>query len=120
MRFRDGEGTLFQSLKEKILLPARLHSLRLWDNCTNFLAALIYEGGMPSLTRVISIVAFIAFLVASAYLIIAGKRWDHYETFAALTGGGGAATQVANKVINSVYNSPSDQFPKKGGGGNNG
>lgn len=116
----DADVTLLQSLKKKIWEPACLQSLRIWRQFTNFMVELTYENGMPSLTRVISIVAFIAFLLASAYLILAGKRWDHYETFATLTGGGGAATQIANKVINSVYNSSPQQFPKKAGGGNNG
>lgn len=110
--------TFLQLWKTKVWKPVCLQSLRIWERSVNFLVGLTYEGGLPSLTRVISIVAFIAFLVASAYLIIAGKRWDHYETFAALTGGGGAATQIANKVINSLYNSPAEQFPKKGGGNN--
>lgn len=114
----DGKTTIFQLFNEKVWRPVRLQSRSLWVRCKNFVVGLTYENDLPSLTRVISIVAFLAFLVASAYLIIAGKRWDHYETFATLTGGGGAATQVANKVINSVYNSSPSQYPKKGGGNN--
>jgi hypothetical protein len=114
----DGRISVFQLFKEKVWQPVQSHSMDGWKRCKGFMVALTYENGLPSLTRVISIVAFLAFLVASAYLIVAGKRWDHYETFATLTGGGGAATQVANKVINSVYNSSQAQFPKKGGENN--
>lgn len=117
MRSGGGDHASFlQLVKEKVWQPVWIQSIRLWERWVNFMVGLTYENGLPSLTRVISIVAFLAFLVASAYLIIAGKRWDHYETFATLTGGGGAATQIANKVINSVYNSQANQFPQKGSG----
>lgn len=74
------------------------------DRIKTFLDGLLLENGCPSLTRVLSVVGYLAFLIASAYLIINEQRWDHYETFAAITGGGGACTQVANKLINSKYN----------------
>lgn len=45
--------------------------------------------------------------------MLVGKRWDHYETFASLTGGGGAVTQIANKINNSMYNSEPGRFPDK-------
>lgn len=115
---RENNVTWLQAVKRKIWGPVCCHSVRLWEGFRGFMAALVYENGVPSLTRVISITAFMAFLAASAYLVITGKRWDHYETFATLTGGGGAATQVANKVINSVYNSPTNQYPPKGEGNN--
>jgi len=114
----ENKVTFLQLIKEKIWGPACCQSVRLWKGCENFFVGLVYENGAPSLTRVISVVAFLAFLAASAYLILKGKRWDHYDTFATVTGGGGAVTQVANKVINSVYNSPSNQYPKKGEGNN--
>lgn len=84
-------------------------------NIKAFLNGLLYENETPSLTRIISITAFLAFLIGSAYLIITGKSWGHYDTFAILTGGGGATTQVVNKFVNSLYNSAPGQFPKKGG-----
>ena len=70
---------------------------------------LIQENGQLSLTRVLTVVAFAAFLVASAYLILSGQTWSHYDTFASLTAGGGLATQVANKFVNSKYNSPPNE-----------
>lgn len=39
--------------------------------------------------------------------------WGNYETFATITGGGGAATQVANKLINSKFNTPLGTYNKK-------
>lgn len=98
----------------------RSRSIRLRDKMARFAIGLFYENDAPSLTRLISAIAFFAFLIGSGYLMIKGQRWDHYETFAMLTGGGGAATQIANKVLNSVYNSPTDQFPDKSGGKRNG
>ena len=81
-----------------------------------FLIGLLYENNSPSLTRVISVVAFLAFLAGSAYLILKNQTWAHYETFAAITGGGGVTSQVVNKYINSVKNSQPGVFPEKTGG----
>ena len=66
---------------------------------------LFYENGEASLTRLMAAVAFVAFLIGSGYLILEGKAWANYETFATMTTGGGAVTQVLNKFINSRYNS---------------
>ena len=63
------------------------------------------EQNTLSLTRVIAITGWIAFLVGSFYLLFTGKSWDHYEIFSIMTAGGGAATQISNKLINSKYNS---------------
>ena len=71
----------------------------------NFLKMLFYENGEASLTRILAGIAFFAFLLGSGYLIIEGKTWGNYETFATMTGGGGAVTQIMNKFINSRYNS---------------
>ena len=38
--------------------------------------------------------------------------WGNYETFATMTGGGSAATQIANKLINSKYNTPDKEAGK--------
>lgn len=66
---------------------------------------LLYENDQLSLTRVLAISGWLAFLFVSFYLVYKGIGWQNYETFASLTGGGGAATQIANKFINSKYNS---------------
>jgi hypothetical protein len=73
---------------------------------------ILKENGIYSLTRIISVVGFIAFLAGSAYLMYRGLSWTGYDTFASLTGGGGAATQVVNKFINSRYNSSPGESPK--------
>ena len=67
---------------------------------------LLQENGQYSLTRVISAVLLLAFLVASFYLILKGQTWGNYSDFAVFCGGGGAASQVVNKFINSKYNTP--------------
>lgn len=70
-----------------------------------YIKMLLYENEQLSLTRTLAIVGWLAFLLVSFYLVWRGTGWQNYETFASLTGGGGAATQVANKFINSKYNS---------------
>lgn len=70
-----------------------------------YIKMLLYENDELSLTRVIAVIGWLAFLVVSAYLVYTRQTWANYDTFASLTGGGGAATQVVNKLINSKYNS---------------
>ena len=90
----------------------------MWRNMCDFWKIVIYENGVPSLTRLISVFAFIAFLGASFYLMVKGQRWDHYDTFAFITGGGGTGAQVFNKYINSKYNSrPGEYMLKQPGEG---
>jgi hypothetical protein len=122
MRSTDGEQkwTFIQVVKQKVWEPICVFGQFCRNRAVCFLVGLLYENDTPSLTRCISIIAFLAFLAGSAYLMLAGKRWDHYETFATLAGGGGAVTQIANKFMNSAYNSPSGQFPNKKGDQNNG
>lgn len=74
------------------------------------------EGGVYSYTRLLSFVGFLVFIIGSAYLIYRGMTWGNYEVFATFTGGGGAATQIANKFINSKYNSAPGEVGKKIGG----
>lgn len=71
----------------------------------NIIKNLLNENDKTSLTRFIAITAWLAFLIVSFYLVIAGKEWGNYEVFATFTAGGGAITQVVNKYINSKYNS---------------
>ena len=66
---------------------------------------LLYESGELSLTRSLVVAGFLAFLLGSFYLMWRGSSWGNYETFATMTGGGGLASQLANKFINSKYNS---------------
>lgn len=80
-----------------------------WCKCKCFLIGLLYENNEPSLTRFITLSAFLAFIAGSAYLLIAGKQWAHYETFAGLTAGGGVFGQLTNKFINNKFGSPTDQ-----------
>ena len=78
---------------------------------------LLYERGRLSLTRVLAFAGFAAFLAGSFVLLWKGTRWDNYETFATFTGGGGATTQLANKFLNSRYNSNPGESYDKGGTG---
>lgn len=75
---------------------------------------LLYENNELSLTRCITVVAWAAFLAVSFYLVYTAQSWGNYDTFAFLTGGGGATTQVVNKLINSKYNSIPGGYQQKG------
>lgn len=79
-----------------------------------YLKMLLYENNELSLTRCITVVAWAAFLAVSFYLVYTAQSWGNYDTFAFLTGGGGATTQVVNKFINSKYNSVPGGYQQKG------
>lgn len=75
---------------------------------TTKLREMLKEGNEYSLTRLMAVISFAAFLIGSLYLLIKGTTWGNYETFATFTGGGGAVTQIANKFINGKYNTPAN------------
>lgn len=75
---------------------------------------LLYENNELSLTRCITVIAWAAFLAVSFYLVYTAQAWGNYDTFAFLTGGGGATTQVVNKLINSKYNSIPGGYQQRG------
>lgn len=79
-----------------------------------YLKMLLYENNELSLTRCITVIAWVAFLAVSFYLVYTAQAWGNYDTFAFLTGGGGATTQVVNKFINSKYNSVPGGYQQKG------
>ena len=79
-----------------------------------YLKMLLYENNELSLTRCITVIAWAAFLAVSFYLVYTAQAWGNYDTFAFLTGGGGATTQVVNKLINSKYNSIPGGYQQRG------
>lgn len=85
----------------------------MFRDCCNFFKNMLYENGVPSLTRVLSLIAFAAFLLCSIYLMVKGQVWQHYDTFAYITGGGGTTAQLFNKFVNSKYNSNLGDSPIK-------
>lgn len=74
---------------------------------------LFFENDELSYTRVIFAIFVIAFLGVSIYLVLTHTYWQNYDTFASLTGGGGGATQLVNKFINSKYNSMPGGYDSK-------
>lgn len=78
-----------------------------------YIKMLLYENGELSLTRVITVIAWTAFLAVSFYLVWTAQAWANYDTFAFMTGGGGATTQVVNKFINSKYNSAPGSYQQR-------
>ena len=79
------------------------------EQLLQFLRGLMYEPGGPSLTRSLSVIFAVAFLLGSFYLLLKGQHWDHYPDFAYITGGGGVGGQVFNKFINSKYQGGGNQ-----------
>ena len=75
---------------------------------------LMYENGELSLTRTISVLFVLLFVGVTIYLVFFDFRWDHYETLATMAAGGGPMTQVANKFINSKYNTDIGTYERKG------
>ena len=73
---------------------------------------MLKENGQYSFTRCIALVGFATFIIVSLYLAYKGTTWGNYDTFASLAGGGGAVTQIANKLINSRYNTPEGEGGK--------
>ena len=80
----------------------------------NIIKMALYENNELSLTRLIAVASWLLFAVVSIYLVAFNITWADYATFASITGGGGAATQIANKLMNSKYNTATGSFePKK-------
>jgi len=77
--------------------------------------SILKENGVISFTRVLAAAGFAAFIIVSFYLAYTGKAFAYYDTFAQLTGGCGAAIQVANKFINSAYNTVKGEAGKPTG-----
>ena len=71
------------------------------------------ENNSVSLTRVISAFSYLLFAFVSIWLMATGTSWSHYDIFASYTGAGGAALQLANKFVNSKYNSASGSYQDK-------
>lgn len=80
---------------------------------SKFFKMMLFENEQLSYTRVISFVMLLLLIGVTLYLVITGHRWDHYDTLANLSGGGSAATQIANKFINSKYNSAQGTYQEK-------
>ena len=81
----------------------------MWQKIKDFLIGLLYEGGEPSLTRFILLGAFIVFIIGTCvdvWLVLNGKVWTNYITFATVSGGGAVGGKIADKITNSLANSP--------------
>ena len=74
---------------------------------------MLYENDQLSYTRIISFTLLLLLVFVTLYLVISDTAWQHYETLAGIAGGGSTATQVANKLINSKYNSAVGSYEQK-------
>lgn len=60
-----------------------------------FIKNLVCDGdGIPSLTDTLALIGFLSFIFGSAYLMVNGIKWDNYDKFAELTGGGGGVLKL--------------------------
>lgn len=71
-----------------------------------FLRRLMYENGNPSLTRLMAVWGLLLFTGVTLWVVAVRYDWRDYAAFGGLTVGGGLATIVANKGINSKWNTP--------------
>lgn len=69
-----------------------------WVTFKLFIVGLFYENGSPSLTRVLTTLAFFFFLIVSLYLIVKNEHWLDYDTFANITGGGSLGVRLLDKL----------------------
>ena len=86
---------------------------RFLDYLDTLFKGMMFENDSLSLTRVISVIGYLAFILGSIYLMVNNINWDGYATFAGYTGGGGAALQLGNKLVNSKYNSAVGSYETK-------
>lgn len=98
MDFSNGLSSVFRFLKRGL------------EGLGIFARDLLYENNEASLTRFLSLMGYMLFAFVTIYLIVTGKDWEHYLTFASYTGGGGAIMQLANKAINSKWNTPNGSY----------
>ena len=82
-----------------------ISKIRVW------LQMMLYENNKLSLTNFIIFVSFAAFIFVSIYLLIMQIQFEYYSEFSTLTAGGGMATKLGNKFINSNFNSPRGEAP---------
>lgn len=75
----------------------------------NIIRNLLIENDKWSLTRFIAVTAWLAFLGVSFYLVVSGREWNQYETFATFTAGGGCLTRVADKFIGKKYKAKDEE-----------
>lgn len=74
------------------------------------LTQILKENNQYSFTRCMPFAGYILFAIVSIYLVYKNASWVHYETFAAITGGGSLATQLTNKAIVTKYNSQNTRY----------
>lgn len=78
-----------------------------------YIKMLLYDKKKLSLTRVLAVIGWLAFLVGSFYLMHQNTTWGNYDTFATMTAGGGTVTSVGNKFLNSKYNTAYGSYEEK-------
>lgn len=67
-----------------------------------FIKALIWgPDNNPSLTSTMAVTAFMLFIIVTCYLVATGQSWQHYDSFAQVTCGGGLLMQLGGKYINN-------------------
>lgn len=83
-----------------------IEKIKIW------LRMMLYEKDKLSLTNFMIFVSFMSFIFVSLYLMIMQIQFIYYSEFSALTAGGGMATKLGNKFVNSKFNSPAGEAPQ--------
>ena len=99
---------------EKYRKVAQRYMRNFINKCEILLKMALFENNQLSLTRLLALGGWVLFAVVSVYMVINQIEWNDYSTFGMLSGGGGAATQVANKLMNSKYNSAPGTYKTSG------
>lgn len=99
---------------EKYRKVAQRYMRNFINKCEILLKMALFENDQLSLTRLLALGGWVLFAVVSVYMVINQIEWNDYSTFGMLSGGGGAATQVANKLMNSKYNSAPGTYEASG------
>lgn len=88
------------------------------DKVKTFIFSLLFENGEASLTRCLIAASFLLFICVSVYLLLSGVKWQDYNTFATITGGGSIGAKIADRVTTIVSGAPKGEMPGQKNGGN--
>lgn len=69
---------------------------------------MLKNDGKLSLSKVLSTIGYMTFIVLSIYLALTGKTWGNYGEFA-MAAGGSILVRFADKFLNKKYSAPIDE-----------
>ena len=75
------------------------------------LIEMLKEGNTLSLTRLISVISWVVWIIVTIYLVLTNHSWGNYGESTAAAGTA-AFGQLVNKFINSKYNTKPGEVGK--------